>query len=466
MKLKLGGDLLGQGTFGCVFKPAVLCPKDPSSGKDTTRFTPEYLENGATPTANDHARLRSGVSKLVFDDTEYMDERKSAALMRTIDPKAEFTNPLLGSCPMRMSRVRDLQGMDRCNPAMKTRTQKAYNLVFEHHGTDLFRYGLGTEENLSKLNFASKSLHTKILGVCRGIKKMLEHDFVHMDIKPPNMLNVGSKILLIDFGLSSELKDVLSPGFKGIVTHDYPYYPPELKLYWKKLTRENWMENYTEVLSLFLKHLEVRPVALRNSVSSLIRTTTSQIERRVAKEGGTPEQHRLAIFTEFIKKLDLFSLGVSLLEIFATGDSSKMTPEQLRNFKRILRGMTSMNPFDRYDIDQLINDYTGFIGTLSSAASPPTSPPMKEMAGPAKPRSSSVSFKTAKTSLNASASASTSASASASPLNANPLTGGSVTKQLMRKKMTELKELARLCKCSQQGPKAVLCKRLAERVKL
>ena len=455
MQLKIGGDLLGQGTFGCVFKPAVLCPKD-ASGKDTTRFTPEYLENGTTPTANDRARLQRGVSKLVFDDTEYMDERKSAALMRTIDPKAEFTNPLLGSCRMRMSQVRDLQGMDRCNPAMKTRTRKAYNLVFEHHGTDLFRYGLSDEETLTKLNFASKTLHTKILGVCRGIKKMLEHDFVHMDIKPPNMLNVGSKILLIDFGLSSKLKDVLSPGLKGVVTHDYLYYPPELKLYCNILTHENWMENYTIELELFLKHLEVRPLALRNSVSSLIRTTTSQIERRVAKEGGTPEQHRLAMFTEFIKKLDIFSLGVSLLEIFAAGDSSKMTPDQLRDFKRIIRGMTSMNPFDRYDIDTLINDYTAFVGTLSSVASPPTSPPMKEVTGPAKPRSSSAAFKTAETSIYANPSASHSAS---------PSTGGSVTKQLMAKKMAELKELARLCKCSQQGPKAALCKRLAERVK-
>lgn len=452
MKLKIGGDLVGQGTFGCVFKPMVLCPKD-ASGKDTTRFTPEYLENGATPTANDHARLQRGVSKLVFDDTEYMDERKSAALMRTIDPKAEFTNPLLGSCPMRMSQVRDLQGMDRCNPAMDTRIKKAYNLVFEHHGTDLFRYGLGTEENLSKLNFASKSLHTKILGVCRGIKKMLENDFVHMDIKPPNMLNVGSKILLIDFGLSSDLKDVLSPGFKGITTHAYPYYPPELKLYWKTLTRENWMVNYTSILTLLLSKLDVRPVPLRKSVSSLITTVERQIKSRVTKEGGTPEEHRLAIFTEFIRKLDIFSLGISLLEIFAYGDSSNMTPEQLQNFKRILRGMTSMNPFDRYDIDRLINEYAAFVNTLSKA---PTSPP-KVVSEPRKPKapspSTTPSFVTAR---------STPSTAYNTP---DVTSGGYVSDQLRTKSMKELKEYARLCKCSQKGSKTVLSARLAEYIK-
>jgi serine/threonine protein kinase len=452
MKLKIGGDLIGQGTFGCVFKPAVLCPKD-ASGKDTTRFTPEYLENAGTPTANDRARLQRGVSKLVFDDAEYMDERKSAALMRTIDPKAEFTNPLLGSCPIRMSQVRDLQGMDRCNPAMKTRIEKAYNLVYEHHGTDLFRYGLGNEETLTTLNFASKSLHTKILGVCRGIKKMLENDFVHMDIKPANMLNVKNKILLIDFGLSSDLKEVLSPGFKGVVTHAYPYYPPELKLYWKKLTRENWMVNYTSILTLLLSKLDVRPAALRNSASSLMINVESQIKSRVRKEGGTPEEHRLAIFTEFIKKLDIFSLGISLLEIFAYGDSSKMTPEQLQNFKRILRGMTSMNPFDRYDIDRLINDYAVFVDTLPKA---PGSPP-KVVSEPRRAQtpspSTSPSFVTAR---------STPSTAYNTP---DVTSGGYISDQLMSKSIKELKKYARLCKCSQQGSKAVLSARLAERIK-
>jgi serine/threonine protein kinase len=453
MKLRIGGDLLGQGTFGCVFKPAVLCPKDPSSGKDTTRFTPEYLENGATPTANDRSRLQRGVSKLVFDDAEYMDERKSAALMRTIDPKAEFTNPLLGSCPMQMNQVRDLQGMNRCSPAMKSRTEKAYNLVFEHHGTDLFRYGLGNEETLTKLNFASESLHIKILGVCRGIKKMLENDFVHMDIKPANMLNVKKKILLIDFGLSSDLKEVLSREFKGVVTHAYPYYPPELKLYWNKLTRENWMVNYTPILTLFLAKLDVRPLTLRNSANSLMTTVERQIKSRVSKEGGTPEEHRLTIFTEFIQKLDIFSLGISLLEMFAAGDSGNMTPEQLQHFKRILRGMTNMNPFDRYDIDRLIKDYTAFVDTLSKA---PASPPKVSKAESPKgsPSLTNPSFVTAR---------STSSTVYDTP---DVTSGGYISDQLRRKSMKELKEYARLCKCSQQGSKAALSARLAEYIKV
>ena len=74
-----------------------------------------------------------------------------------------------------------------------------------------------------------------------GIIKMNKNNYVHLDIKPDNILYNSelNKLSIIDFGLSFKIessKNKLNSDKKGkILNHNYPYFPPEFKIYFKKI---------------------------------------------------------------------------------------------------------------------------------------------------------------------------------------------------------------------------------------
>ena len=45
--------------------------------------------------------------------------------------------------------------------------------------------------------------------MARGIKNLHDHNIIHLDIKPDNILWTGERFIVIDFGISQNMEDTI-----------------------------------------------------------------------------------------------------------------------------------------------------------------------------------------------------------------------------------------------------------------
>lgn len=355
-----GGRLVGQGSYGCVFTPAVQCENE------TTR--------------------REGVSKVVFGTDVYEKEMKANDKIKKVDPKGVFTNRLIHSCEVDSDELRAEQGFSKCKPRKRN---PFYNLLYEHQGVDLAAFAN------TPFSMADRTLQTNILELCKGVQKLVAHEMVHYDIKHKNILKTDTKLVMIDFGMLMDMKDVFADKEKNLAQFTYPFYPPELKLFWafalsvlksfdvkaylkkgkgslhnlKRRLREHlrgdtaWIRNYDYMLSKLSK-LKLTKAVMKDQVSEFVDRVVSQIAESIHTKDDFTMADLRELFRPFATKLDIFSLGTTLVYMYMKGNTDDLTATQNTELVRILLKMVHMNPYERYDAKALVKEYSAFVRTL------------------------------------------------------------------------------------------------------
>jgi len=354
-----GGYLLGQGAYGCVFKPSVPCSNE--------------------------LNRRPGVSKVLFGEDSFDDEYEANKRVRRIDPKGVFTNPITHSCNIDEDVLHKEYGFSKC--IVKKQASPYYNLIFEHSGIDMNAF-FETDYDIS-----NRSLHTNVLELCKGVHKMVRMSVVHLDIKPANILKTENKLIFIDFGLSSILKDIYSDDKSYITTYTYDAYPPEFKLYWafvKLVSRLptysnsvpnlktlmissfvigkkcRWQDNYDRNTKKY-ENVGIYATKMQTQVDAFIDTMIDRIAKTYKRKGSFNVKDLKAIFDSFASKVDVFSLGSVLLKMYYYADLGGFTKSQQKDLIRIITRMVDMNVYTRYTTKELVKDYTQFVTTLGSS---------------------------------------------------------------------------------------------------
>lgn len=188
---KEGGELIGQGTYGCVYYPGIKCP-----GKK-----------------GDYKKY---VTKLEVVDHSLKNELEISKLIREIKNYKKFFVPIIKKCPINISSLSkdDIQP-DKCELFNKN-SEKKFILVYMHYikGKDLFYFINDIKYNSNIiLDVISKKLIFYYKNLLDCIELLLTKDIIHMDLKNDNVMvaNTNNKLgraLLIDYGLSINMKNV------------------------------------------------------------------------------------------------------------------------------------------------------------------------------------------------------------------------------------------------------------------
>lgn len=449
-----GGALIGQGTSGCVFKPAITC-------------------SGET-------KRRPGVSKVVFDDHIYGMEDEFNIKMQKLDQNGKFTNPILHKCMINKEVFHAEKGINQCRAmtAHSSGDNKYFNTIFKHSGIDLFEY-FKTDFDIS-----NPSLHNKMLSLFNGLKSIGESKMVHLDIKPPNILKTSTNFIFIDFGLSTNMNNVYSDNYNNITLTTYPYFPPEFKLYWafentvydilthikrhgaltekvvngnNEITNEilrqikilppilNWEANYDSVeyiKSAFIK-VGITSSEMHRQVDVFTLNIATRIGKIIKQKGFFDLRNDLRpIFDKFAEKIDVFSLGCVLIEMYYAADVTSLTKYQQTDLINIIKKMVDMNVINRVTAVEAATEYKHFIATLKSSPKAVTPKPPTPKAVTPKPPSYKIPTPKAPT-----------------PKAATPKAKNNDCKSF---KLIELKEIAKRNKLPVSGSKAVLCDRVNE----
>ena len=289
-----GGKLVGQGTYGCVFRPMIPCK-------------------------GNNKRRKGYVSK-VMTKNEAESEYNETKEIDRIDPHGEFH--LLGPeiCDIDKKHHNE-PGMNNCIPIRGVNKANIGILQYRDGGTDLYNF-LNTVKKDKDMKFEiTKKLLRGLRTFFIGLDIMWKNKYIHSDIKPQNMvINPETMICkYIDFGLFTRMDNLDNIDF--MFTELYFPHPSELlyiKLYnGKHVSPEqfNVVVNaiHNDVKQEKTYHTEFNNVNVFNgNIYDISFTPDKTAFYRNIMRTHTEEQFRQLL----CEKIDVHSLGVSLIRLY------------------------------------------------------------------------------------------------------------------------------------------------------
>lgn len=333
--MKKGGRVLGKGAHGCAILAKPL---------------------------NCHNIKTEKLIKLNVSKEDFVGEINNTLLVNFID-KSTTSIKLEDACITDISTLKetDKKHLDECGiTSDMINNNKIYQIIYNKKdiGVDLFKIA---EKNILPLE--------KILALSLRLYESLylysKYSICFMDIKPENViyLEKEDKLKFIDYGIISNYEGVLYDE-KGYLfsQHDYPYYPPELKL----IRSINKKESYDEFYNKFIRNYMHSDVAILSDRLFVIYENFNndlidiyKILENIKQENSSTDIQQY--FTDNDKsKIHLFSLSMMLLNIISIYDHNKYTIKDkdfVSNFiKNVILPSISFNYKKRISTEEAIKN--------------------------------------------------------------------------------------------------------------
>ena len=187
----IGGKIIGQGTYGCVFNPPLLCKKKV---------------------------LKDGVGK-VTDTDDLLREMKAAKVLgKIVNYKYYFILPE-EYCVPRIIDNQEEKDINKCKYFQKAKLENLRQFTMNFGGVDL--------NKATNISFFLLMKHLLEAG-----SLMLLNNFIHFDIHKANILVDKNKVpRIIDFGMSFNVNEISLETIENrwkVLTPTYSAEPPEV----------------------------------------------------------------------------------------------------------------------------------------------------------------------------------------------------------------------------------------------
>ena len=203
-----GTKLISQGTFGCIFYPAIEC-------------------NGSI------SKNKKYASKLVKNNKTDLNEYIIGKMIKNIKLYEYYYAPVVNMCSINLAKI-DKRERDMCKIIRTKTATSSVNPSFAESANSYAIMKIPFIENISIIDYFinpetnKKEILTYILYsydyLLQNIKTLNEYGIIHFDLKLSNILIEKSKKIpiIIDFGLSIPVSDIRSETYKK---YFYAYSP-------------------------------------------------------------------------------------------------------------------------------------------------------------------------------------------------------------------------------------------------
>lgn len=325
--MKRGGKYVSSGSYACTFSPPIPC-------KDSRPQTLLKTSYGL-------------IGKVFKDDESGLEELELNKIVKSIDPNSEFTVPLVRRC--RIGRPGTADEAASCDKNLIP--TRSVQLVYEHGGKDLWNVStksLTQEEAFIKL-------FLKLEPVFRGMQRFNNAGWLHLDLKPDNIVYNGRKISVVDFGMMAKVKALYDKTHRPLLMYDYPYFPPEFKLFVMSKTF-NMRNDFNKFKTFFMRNFSVINVVDEALV-------TKELERFVAMYNCEQPTD----FDSMFLKSDIYALGMTLMVVLRSM-VDQVTPSTYIA-QTLIRDMMHCNPYERPDWDEVLRRFEHIKALLSKSTS-------------------------------------------------------------------------------------------------
>lgn len=359
---------IGKGAYGCVFMPALSCEGQVrSKRKDAT-----------------------DVGKLFRNPRDFSDEMKAYKIIKALDPKSEWSLPIKKACKANIHEVND--SLLKCpfiQEDVGTGERIEYmQIVMPYGGIPLRLLFRGRHPQQSLYAKPSiKDLTAFMKTVLKGISKIDQAGYVHMDVKPANILlrkkgKAATQAYLIDFSLLQKKTGVYDYRTNQFIFRTkYVWYPPEFTIFYKLKKTHQSVRSFARTLdmkenekqqaeqdsdapyrqsksasvstaSIISKCLHVFDFpSLGLSGKALYQKQSKQLREFLVHLSSSKGSVQ-SIFDGFVDKIDVYSTGVTFLNIIQYYYKDAKGIEALTS---VLERMVAADPRRRYSIAQALD---------------------------------------------------------------------------------------------------------------
>jgi serine/threonine protein kinase len=319
-----GGKMIAKGTYGCVYKPALLCEDSKLRGDGVTKLMQKRDAEGE------------------IKEQERVDE---------IDSKFKYHLKTPTICGLGEYDVETDLNLDECQLLPEERHSDEWKedyvlMQMEYGGKSIYDTIHKREKNIFKEPLEWKKKF--ILGMknlFEGLCDFQEEQFVHFDIKSQNIVykEETNRFNFIDFGLSTQ-RNKINDKFGFMLTSGYYALPFDIILtkysnyrLLKDATKEHLRDSrYMKYLARifdktynagYMPHFESMYIDGSDSGQSIYKQTYENIENLEKIHHEMKTRSREHVIDEMHSKLDVFSLGIVLIELFYTTSGTKYSIE-------------------------------------------------------------------------------------------------------------------------------------------
>jgi serine/threonine protein kinase len=346
MNLQKGGKLIAQGSYGCVFRPALKC--------------------------SDESKRPDGVVSKLIKTSEAKKEIAENKIINKIDDTNIYHLPPPKLCKAESYHFSE-SGISGCN-VIRGRSQKHFSVLqYKDGGMELRDFlekakvnkFFSSEKNIKNFIFSMYNLFV-------GLDDMYKNNFIHCDIKTQNIVYDPDKIKFnfIDFGLAGKLDKILTQkSYESRWMFGYFCYPYEVFLlnnnYYRSVKTRNSVYFPTQLNFLYNRSYAK---TIDNYVfynGSIYKPTWEDLDIVKTYEKLTNELSRNELSREIIKKIDVFSMGIVLAEVLWVIRNTRINASQITSSTNILfRNLHSLvlnmvNPLytTRFNATQVLEYY-------------------------------------------------------------------------------------------------------------
>lgn len=311
-------EFVAAGTYGCIFDSALKCKKG--------------LANLPT----------NVVSKVFGSTSDFKEERDMETLIEEIDPRHEFTRPTYGTCQVNSGDI-NKYAINKCKHTPSQ--SKEYNqIVYKDGGNDLARL-MKSGKSQDFIN----DILVPFTVIIDGIDTLSRKNYVHLDIKPENILYNKTRFFLIDFGLMSPKDEVYT--HSHILRHNYPFYPPEFKMTVYKNDMNKFVKEFLLNFRYQYKVNSGKPYFTEVDLYYQIKYRVGYTIKEQEDDLSTLHNSIAQSHKEYSDKIDVYSIGMVLLLLYIWSDTYVPLLEVL------IKSMIRFDPEARISTNDLKVEY-------------------------------------------------------------------------------------------------------------
>ncbi len=341
-----GGELINQGSYGCIYKPLLKCnnKKEIEDGKITK-----------AQVLNKFSQKEIEISKKIID-----------SYPKDYD---EHFSPITNTC-LDVDMVKIEKEIEKCNAIKDTKKFVLSEMKYEGK-TTLGEYLLLKSKSKELL---LRELFYSFEKIIESLEKLHEINIIHLDLKENNLIysNNKERPIIIDFGLSGDLDKIEKTEKDIFFVHAYDYEPwcidisiitlivnENLKeititqsIYEKTIKKT--IENYTEVNTSVLKnHKKKYQEKLKNYFKGFINKKFKDVMDELMKNSKTWDIYSILIMYNYF-----------LLNIFQKKSNEELD-ENLQLFTNMIEDNLYCLPYERKTAKDILVEYKKIKKNLS-----------------------------------------------------------------------------------------------------
>lgn len=365
-KNMIGGRYIGEGTYGCIFRPNLPCTGYPPNN----RYVSKLIANDDIDTEFSDLHTKFNIPKIDPDSKYFIVPIHNCTIDDITENDLKPSDNMLSKYPghkgcsdkhVSDSLVKSLKSSVKSEKEDALRSLNTDNtqLIMEYGGKEVYKLRKSDDVDSKPL---LETIWKQHLNLIKGIILLNKNEIVHRDIKSENIVVNDDIMRFIDFGLGIKY----SGDWTDYDSTSYLYWPADYRTTttWSKnfllqiKTADTRIEKISKIITgLFTNH--GRHIDGKESVidiysiyadkwildidhkKNLIKTLTQFMINYRADNKYTDADVQERIKNTF----DIFSLGTFLCyEIKALPQNNKPFYD---DFKKLVIRMTSLDPFDR-----------------------------------------------------------------------------------------------------------------------